>query len=171
MTFITGYISVGSNIGDRENYCRQGISVLDSLSLVSVLEISKFYMTEPVDYTDQDWFVNAVIKIETGLDPVSLLKELKQIEADAGRVGKTIRFGPRKLDFDIILLGDLVLNTKNLEIPHPRMHKRCFVLKPFCDIGSDVVHPVFGKSIKELLANVNDGEQKVVLVDDYLLIT
>ena len=163
MTSNIVYISIGSNIGEREINCKQAIKMLDNLLSVSIVEISKFYKTEPVDYKNQPWFINAVVKIETILDPVSLLKELKKIEIDVGRTEKTFRFGPRKLDCDILLFGKLVLNTTLLEIPHPRMHKRCFVLKPFCDIDPEIEHPVFNKKIKELLAGINDKKQKVIL--------
>jgi 2-amino-4-hydroxy-6-hydroxymethyldihydropteridine diphosphokinase len=111
---------------------------------------------------DQDWFVNIAVKIETTLDPFQLIKKLKKIETDSGRIADTIRFGPRILDMDIILYDDMVIDSKDLIIPHPRMHERCFVLKPLCDIDSEIIHPLSGKKIKALLDNLNNEGQKVI---------
>ena len=131
-------------------------------SHISVLKSqSSFYQTEPVDYTDQDWFVNGVVKIETRLDPSSLLKQVKQIEAAAGRTHHGFRFGPRVLDLDILIYDDLVLTTDNLVIPHPRMHKRRFVLQPFCDIDPGIKHPVLGGTMEDLLGELPRDEQTV----------
>lgn len=119
-------------------------------------------MTEPVDYTDQDWFINAVIKIETPLDPFKLLNILKAVERGIGRIDTGIRFGPRVLDMDIILYEDRIISGKGLSVPHPRMHKRRFVLKPLCDIDPEIVHPVLKKDIQSLLNNLNDNEQRII---------
>ena len=110
----------------------------------------------------QDWFVNIAVKIETTLDPFQLIKKLKKIEADSGRTSDGIRFGPRILDMDIIYYDELVYKSPELEIPHPRMHERCFVLKPLCDIDPEIVHPLLGKKINDLLDNLNNEEQKVI---------
>jgi len=104
-----------------------------------------------MDYADQEWFANVVIKIETELDPFRLLKRLKDIECDVGRRDQDIRFGPRILDMDIVLFDDMVIDTSDLVIPHPRMHKRRFVLQPVCDIDPNVIHPVFNADAKCLL--------------------
>lgn len=159
----TVYISVGSNIGDKLDNCQKNINILAASPSVSLKVQSRFYKTEPVDYTDQDWFVNAAIKIETFLEPFELLKKLKSIENDAGRTDKSIRFGPRVIDLDIILFDDIIVNTPELTIPHPRMHKRCFVLRPLCDIAPDIIHPVLKKNIKYLLDTINDKDQRVIL--------
>ncbi|MCP4110548.1 MAG: 2-amino-4-hydroxy-6-hydroxymethyldihydropteridine diphosphokinase [Desulfobacteraceae bacterium] len=163
ISYHTAYISIGSNIGDKLLNCRKGIGALEDSGKAVVKEWSRFYKTEPVDYKDQDWFVNAAVKIETVLDPFELLKELKSIEADAGRDSGTIRFGPRILDMDIILYDDIVINgTSGLYIPHPRMHKRRFVLKPVCDIDPETVHPILKKDMRSLLDNLDDKEQEIV---------
>ena len=158
----TVYIGTGSNIGDKRSNCQNGIDALIRTGTAALTDISRFYKTEPVDYLDQDWFVNAVIKIETTLDPFQLLKTLESIERSAGRVRDTIRFGPRILDMDIIFYDDLVLKTSLLVIPHPRMHKRCFVLKPICDIDSTFIHPVYKKDVRYLLDNLGEDRQRVV---------
>jgi len=156
------YIGAGSNIGNKCSNCRNGINQL-TRSGESVLKgLSKFYKTEPVDYKDQDWFINVVIKIETIFDPFQLLKELKSIERKIGREDAPIRFGPRILDLDILLYDDLVTRSSGLVIPHPRMHKRRFVLKPICDIDPKIVHPVLKKEMHYLLDNLDENEQRIV---------
>jgi 2-amino-4-hydroxy-6-hydroxymethyldihydropteridine diphosphokinase len=149
-------------MGSRAENCMTGINLLDESEESSLLARSLFYYTEPVDYMDQDWFVNIAVKIETTLDPFQLIKKLKKIETDSGRIADTIRFGPRILDMDIILYDDMVIDSKDLIIPHPRMHERCFVLKPLCDIDSEIIHPLSGKKIKALLDNLNNEGQKVI---------
>ena len=123
------YISVGSNLGNKLENCRNGVEALIHSGSSRLLAQSRFYRTEPVDFRDQDWFVNYVIKIDTSLKPGALLRLLQQIQQDAGRIQDTVRFGPRKLDLDILLYDDLIINSPDLEIPHPRMHKREFVLR------------------------------------------
>ncbi|MEE8416639.1 MAG: 2-amino-4-hydroxy-6-hydroxymethyldihydropteridine diphosphokinase [Desulfobacterales bacterium] len=120
---------------------------------------SPFYSTEPVDYKKQDWFINVVIKIQSVFDPYQLLSEIKSIQQDAGRISDPVRYGPRVLDLDILLYDDLVINSSGLVIPHPRMHKRRFVLKPICDIDPKVVHPVLKKDMQHLLDNLSDGQK------------
>ncbi|VEN73059.1 2-amino-4-hydroxy-6-hydroxymethyldihydropteridinepyrophosphokinase [Candidatus Desulfarcum epimagneticum] len=159
----TAYICAGSNIGKRLENCRNGIGAIADSGKSVVTELSRFYQTEPVDYIDQDWFVNAAARIETILEPFDLLAELKSIEKKAGRDGSGPRFGPRVLDMDIVLFDDLVLKSPGLEIPHPRMHKRRFVLKPICDIGKDVIHPIFKRDMGSLLDTLDERSQGVFL--------
>ena len=123
---------------------------------------SSFYRTSPVVYKDQDWFVNLVVKIKTALNPFDLLEEIKGIEEAMGRKTNTVRFGPRVLDLDIIFFDDQVIQTDALEIPHPRMHKRRFVLKPICDIEPSMMHPLLGKDMRSLLDCLQDSEQRIV---------
>ncbi len=158
----TAYISVGSNIGDKLLNCQKGISALTESDKSIIIEQSNFYKTEPVDYTNQDWFVNSVVKIETVLDPFQLLYELKTIEKNAGRTEGQIRYGPRILDLDIIFYDDIIINSSNLIIPHHRMHKRRFILKPVCDIDPKLVHPVLKMDMQYLLDNLYDKGQGVV---------
>ncbi|MCF8045490.1 MAG: 2-amino-4-hydroxy-6-hydroxymethyldihydropteridine diphosphokinase, partial [Desulfarculaceae bacterium] len=157
------YISIGSNIGDRESNLTRAADALDQSESVTVTAVSPFYMTEPVDYTDQDWFVNAVLKVETGLLPRELLSLLKGIETKMGRHEKSVRFGPRVIDLDIVYYADQILKEEGLEIPHPRMHKRYFVLQPLCDIDRDVPHPVFQKTPDEFLREMNDKENQKII--------
>jgi 2-amino-4-hydroxy-6-hydroxymethyldihydropteridine diphosphokinase len=155
------YISIGSNIGKPEENCRKGISALKKSDGILLKKTSKFYETEPVDYKDQAWFINAVAEIKTILDPIQLFNCLKLIEKKVGRSENDIRFGPRILDLDIIFFDDVIMETPDLVIPHPRMDERRFVLKPLCDINPDLVHPVLGKTIKKLLENITDKSQRI----------
>ncbi len=157
----TAYISVGSNLGNKLENCQKGVGALIRSGSAVLLKQSRIYKTEPVGYKDQDWFVNSVIKIETVLDPFQLLGKLEAIQRKVGRVRDPIRYGPRVLDLDIILYDDIIINSPRLTIPHPRMHKRRFVLKPICDINPQIVHPIFKKDMQYLLDSLNDAEQAV----------
>lgn len=157
----TAFISIGSNIGDKLAHCHDAIRRIKSDGIGLILATSSFYRTDPVDFTDQDWFLNAVLKVETSLAPLALLKGLQQIQTEAGRKSGGIRFGPRIIDLDIIFYDNLVLTHERLVIPHPRMHKRRFVLKPVCDIDPQIVHPGLGQNVGELLKQINDDNQGV----------
>ena len=156
------YLSVGSNMGDRAENCRKGIRLLDEQEHTSVVKSSPFYQTEPVDYLDQDWFVNGIIQVKTTLSPAKLLETVKGIERQVGRKTGVVRFGPRILDMDIILYDSRIVNQPDIEIPHPRMHKRCFVLKPLCDIDPDIVHPVLQQTMHALLEAIDHQGQEVI---------
>jgi len=157
----SAFISIGSNIGKPVENCRKGLSALEDAHGIQLIKASKFYKTEPVDYKDQAWFINAVVEISTFLEPIQLFNSLKLIEKEAGRTEDGIRFGPRVLDLDIIFFEDLVLETPDLVIPHPRMDNRRFVLKPLCDINPDLVHPIFHKTMRDLLENLTDKGQRI----------
>jgi len=148
-------------MGSRLENCKNSLTSLAESKTSIIRSISPFYMTEPVDYINQDWFVNLVVKIETRLDPFRLLDKLKLIQGNAGRNHNAERFGPRILDLDILIYDDIIINSPELIIPHPRMHKRRFVLKPICDIGPHIVHPVFKKDMQCLLDSLDDDGQIV----------
>ena len=160
------FISVGSNLGDKVDHCRFGIDRVAEHPQVDLLGISPFYRTAPVDYTAQDWFVNAAFCLTTTLGAHDLLTFTNTVQVEAGQGIKVIRFGPRILDLDIIFYGDRVVQTDALELPHPRMHKRRFVLQPICDIDPQFTHPVLDCSVQELLNSLHDDQQEVVLIDD-----
>lgn len=157
------YISIGSNIGDKCGNCLKGIALLRGSGTATLKKQSRFYRTEPVGYKDQDWFINAVVCIGTTMDPHGLFQQLKDIEATVGRKAEAIRFGPRILDLDILFYDDGIVDTPDLVIPHPRLHKRRFVLQPFCDIDPNKVHPVLKMDMQDLLGKLNDHDEKVVL--------
>jgi 2-amino-4-hydroxy-6-hydroxymethyldihydropteridine diphosphokinase len=152
---------VGSNIGNKLENCQKGVVALISYGTTEILKHSRIYKTDPIDYTDQDWFINYVLKVQTVLDPFQLLSMLNAVQRRAGRTVDKIRFGPRVLDLDIILYDDLVIQSAKLIIPHPRMHKRRFVLKPICDIDPGIIHPILKKSMQYLLDSLNDKGQGV----------
>ena len=157
------YLSIGSNLGDPLQNCCQGLDTLCADGQVKLLARSPFYRTQPVDYLDQNWFINAALLVETVLTPFELLDKTRAVQTQLGRKPDTIRFGPRLLDLDIIFYDDLVINTPHLVVPHPRMHKRRFVLYPICDIDPSVVHPVLGQTVQELLAQLPTDNQDMML--------
>ena len=155
------YISAGSNMGDRLQNCRKGIEALTESGNSRILAQSCIYKTEPVDYKNQDWFINMMVKLETAHDPFELLDHIEHIQRGAGRIQDPIRFGPRILDLDIILYDDCIIDSDRLVVPHPRMHKRRFVLKPICDIDPAIIHPVLKQEMQILLKRLGEEEQKV----------
>ncbi len=155
------YLSLGSNMGDRVRCIQTAIAKLQGLAGTSVVARARLYETQPVDFSDQDWFVNTVVKIETRLSPDLLLAALKNIEAAMGRVPNGIRFGPRPLDLDILLMEDTVVRTSRVTIPHPRMQNRRFVLQPICDIDPDLRHPQLHLSMRRLLDRLHVSEQQL----------
>ena len=161
MTTHIAYLSVGSNIGDKLANCKKGLSLLTGDGSALIQAHSCYYKTEPVDYTDQDWFINAAVKIETRLDPQTLLERIQHVQQQIGRKHDAIRFGPRILDIDIIFFDDRVVELPELTIPHPRAHKRRFVLQPICDIDRAVIHPVFNVSVQSLLDRLDDKTQAI----------
>ena len=142
------YLGLGSNLGDREANLRRALEAMPALG-VSVTDVSPFYETDPVGHLEQGQFLNAACSGETSLEPLALLRALKEVEAAMGRVPAP-RDMARLIDIDILLYDDLVLDTPELEIPHPRMAERAFVLRPLADIAADVVHPGLRKSVREL---------------------
>jgi 2-amino-4-hydroxy-6-hydroxymethyldihydropteridine diphosphokinase len=158
----TAFVGVGSNLGQKQDNCLRGIAALTSNGHSRLLKLSRLYRTEPVDYLDQDWFVNCVVKIQTGLDPFQLLAVLQDIQKMAGRVQDAIRFGPRILDMDIILFDVTVMEHPDLILPHPRMHLRRFVLKPLCDLDPALRHPILNQTVQHLLDHLEDAGQGVV---------
>lgn len=155
------YLSMGSNLGERADNCRRAVVALDGVA-GDVLAVSPLYRTSPVDFKDQAWFVNGVVKLQSAMAPLRLLRVIKGIEKSFGRTNGGVRFGPRVLDLDIIFFGDAVINTGDLVIPHPRMHQRGFVLQPLCDINPDILHPVLNQTAKCLLGSLDDDSQKVL---------
>lgn len=148
-TVKTVYLSLGSNIGDRERNLRDALKQLNTAG-IRVVRISPIYETEPVDLAGQRWFLNLVAEAETDLFPLQLLARTQKIERALGRV-RTVPKGPRTIDIDILLYGATVVRSQNLEIPHPRMTERRFVLIPLAELAPELRHPVTRKTVRELL--------------------
>ena len=145
----TTYIGIGSNLGKRKDNCMTAINHLAE-SGITVSKHSSLMETEPWGGLDQPKFINMVVQADTDHDPVQLLILLKNIEQKMGRT-PSVRWGPRAIDLDILLYGVTIVKTSDLEIPHPRLQERDFVLRPLAEIAPDLVHPVLKKSIRQIL--------------------
>lgn len=152
---VTTYISLGSNIGDRSANLREAMERLGRLG--QVVAASSLYETEPVEFTEQPWFLNGIVKLETELTPSELLEGMLRIEQQMGRERQQ-KNGPRKIDLDIVLFGEKIVNEPGLTIPHPAMHERRFVLEPLAEIAPEAEHPVYRKTIRELLEGLPPGQ-------------
>ena len=151
------YLSLGSNLGDRAANLERAIAALPEAG-VQVIRRSSLYETEPVDFLAQPWFLNCVVEAETSLMPRQLLHALQAIERKFGRK-KRIARGPRVIDLDILFYGASVIRTQEIEIPHPRMHKRRFVLAPLAELAPGLRHPVLGATVTELTATAQDNSE------------
>jgi len=151
----TVYLSLGSNLGDRAANLNSAIKELGSLGRVEA--VSSFYETEPVEFTNQPWFVNCAVKLDTEKMPKQLLSAVLSIEQEMGR-RRTQKKGPRVIDIDILLFGNSVIDTGGLKIPHPAMHERRFVLEPLGEIAAEVRHPRFKRTIRELREALPHGQ-------------
>ena len=150
------YLSLGSNIGDREHHLREAIARLETVGKVT--SVSSFYETEPVEVTDQALFLNCVLAMETSLSPSELMPQLLEIERNLGRE-RIQKKGPRTIDIDILLVDDLVVDSPSLTIPHPAMAERRFVLEPLAEIAPDATHPVLRKTARDLLNGLPPGQK------------
>jgi 2-amino-4-hydroxy-6-hydroxymethyldihydropteridine diphosphokinase len=149
------YLSLGSNLGDREAHLRDAIASLKRKG--KVLSISSFYETEPVEFMDQAWFLNCAVALETTQTPDQLMGAILNIERELGRQ-RIQRKGPRIIDIDILLFSDRIIDSKELTVPHPAMHQRRFVLEPLAEIAPDARHPQLKKTIRELLGALPAGQ-------------
>jgi len=151
------YIGIGSNLGDKVYQCEKAISEILRADRHKLLAKSSLFKTKPIGYTSQDWFINGIIKIETDLEPLELLQVLKDIESRLGRK-EGFRWGPRAIDLDILLFDEEEIEMEGLQIPHPRLQERQFVLIPLAEIDPEVIHPVLKKRIRELLENIKEDQ-------------
>jgi 2-amino-4-hydroxy-6-hydroxymethyldihydropteridine diphosphokinase len=157
MSTHTAYLSLGSNLGDRAANIERALALL-ATSGVRTIHRSSLYKTEPVEFTAQGWFLNLAVEVETGLMPRQLLHALRNVEQEMGR-RRIVRAGPRILDIDILIYGTSIVRTAELEIPHPRMAERRFVLVPMAEIAPNLRHPVLKLTMLELLASTQDRSQ------------
>jgi 2-amino-4-hydroxy-6-hydroxymethyldihydropteridine diphosphokinase len=149
------YLSLGSNVGDREAQLREAEGRLRKLG--RVVAVSSFYETEPVEFTEQPWFLNCAVGLETSLTPEELMAAILGIEEEIGR-RRVQNKGPRSIDIDILLFADALVESSEVTIPHPAMHQRRFVLEPLAEIAPEALHPILKKTIRELLDRLPPGQ-------------
>ena len=157
MAETTVYLSLGSNLGDRERNLRKAIAAL-AHAKVRVTRVSSFYETEPVDLREQPWFLNCVVQTQTEVPAMDLLQALRGIESSMGSK-KLVRKGPRLIDLDVLLYGDETIDRPELQVPHPRMLQRKFVLVPLAEIAPNLKHPAWRGNARELLAGTVDRSE------------
>lgn len=157
------YLSLGSNIGDRQSYLRDAIARLESIG--KVVAVSSMYETEPVEFTAQPWFMNCVVALTTEMTPAQLMAAILRIEQQMGR-RRAQEKGPRTIDIDILLFGDTVVDSPELTIPHPALHQRRFVLEPLAEIAPETQHPLLHHTIRELRDALPRGQEVRRLVSD-----
>jgi 2-amino-4-hydroxy-6-hydroxymethyldihydropteridine diphosphokinase len=145
------FLSLGSNAGDREAHLLEALERLEAAG-IHILRRSSIYETEPQDLPDQPWFLNLVVEVETELFPMLLLARIQAIELGMGR-SREISKGPRPIDIDILLFGNFVIATRELQVPHPRMSERRFVLEPLAELAPDLPHPESKRTVREMLAD------------------
>jgi 2-amino-4-hydroxy-6-hydroxymethyldihydropteridine diphosphokinase len=157
---IIAYIALGSNLGDRRGAIDAATQALDGTPGITVRAISTIRETEPQGITEQGRFLNAVVSIATDLDARPLLERCLEIERAQGRDrSRERRWGPRRLDLDLLLYGEAVIDEDSLTVPHPRMHERKFVLEPLAELAPEAVHPVLGRTIESLLGELRRGSR------------
>jgi 2-amino-4-hydroxy-6-hydroxymethyldihydropteridine diphosphokinase len=158
----TVYLGLGSNLGDRREHLSRARALLQSPD-VRIARASSIYETEPRDFPNQPWFLNQVVEVQTTLFPRQLLARTQKIEREMGRK-RTVDKGPRVIDIDILLYGESVVHTEALEVPHPRMTDRRFVLEPLAELVPELRHPATKRTIRDLLTRV--GDQTVRRITD-----
>lgn len=149
----TVYLGLGTNLGDKEQNLRCAIQKIEE-RIGSIVSLSAFYVTAPWGFQSDNSFLNAAVCVDTSLTPYQVLKETQQIERQMGRNYKSVggQYKDRVIDIDLLLFGDIVMNEPDLVLPHPLMTERRFVMEPLAEIAPDLVHPVLGKTMKELNA-------------------
>lgn len=157
----TAYIGIGSNLEDPLQKCKEAADRVGRIPECRLLDRSRWYRTEPVGVEGQNWYVNGVISISTGgLSARELMSNLLAIEEDMGRIRKE-RWEPRVIDLDILLFGREIICEPDLTVPHPLMHTRRFVMAPMVDLAPEIIHPLLGKSMTELLKEIPVDEQRI----------
>jgi 2-amino-4-hydroxy-6-hydroxymethyldihydropteridine diphosphokinase len=159
----TGYVGIGSNLGDRHQNCLRAVEMMRGIPGCEVSEISEWYLTRPVGVVEQEWYENGVACVSTQLSARELLAGLLSIEKRMGRM-RTGRWEPRVIDLDILLFGRDVIESEDLKVPHPRMHLRRFVLVPLAQLAPNLIHPSLGLTIAELLMRLPEDGQEVVAI-------
>jgi 2-amino-4-hydroxy-6-hydroxymethyldihydropteridine diphosphokinase len=155
---VIAYVGLGANLGDPEEQLRQALKRLNDAAEVEVTRVSAFYRNPPLGPANQPWYVNAAARLRTRLGPEELLGLLQRVETALGRV-RGERWGPRRLDLDLLLYNGEVIFAPDLVVPHPEMHRRGFVLVPLAEIAPQAWHPVLGRSAEDLLAQLDPAHR------------
>jgi 2-amino-4-hydroxy-6-hydroxymethyldihydropteridine diphosphokinase len=158
------YIGIGSNLGDKGRNCRQALEHIGRMSGARLKQCSRWYLTRPVGVEGQEWYLNGVASVEAEISAGDLLARLLAIESTLGRV-RAEKWGPRIIDLDLLLFGEEIIQSEELQVPHPLMHVRRFVLVPMVELAPWVVHPVLGRAMKELLESMAEDGQEVIPVE------
>lgn len=154
------YIGIGSNLGDKSRNCSRALELLGLIPNCRLAGRSKRFLTRPVGVKDHDWYVNGVACLETEMPGHELLTRLLAVESAMGRV-RTEKWGPRIIDLDLLLFGQEIINSRDLQVPHPLMHTRRFVLVPMVQIAPSLIHPVFRRTMQDLLKGLAEDGQEV----------
>ncbi|MBI3812714.1 MAG: 2-amino-4-hydroxy-6-hydroxymethyldihydropteridine diphosphokinase [Nitrospirae bacterium] len=154
---MTVYIGIGSNMGDRQAYCEEAVRLISGFSKTSLITVSSLYETAPLEMIDQDWFINCVAAVRTTLTPPELLRACQEVEQFLGRK-RSVRYGPRTIDLDILFYDDRIVREADLTIPHPRAHERRFVLEPLAEIAPELEHPALRKTASQLLKGMRNHQ-------------
>jgi 2-amino-4-hydroxy-6-hydroxymethyldihydropteridine diphosphokinase len=159
------FIALGSNMGDRELHLLLAVAEIGKITGTRITALSGFYETTPVGGPPQPDFINAVMQCATLLNPMDILTELQRIEREVFRRERTVRWGARTMDLDILFYGSLSMADDDLVIPHPRLHERRFVLQPLAEIAPDFIHPLLNRNIADLLLSVV-GDERVTRIQE-----
>ena len=157
------FIGIGSNEGDRFSAISKAVQQLASSSQIALVQMAPIIETKPVGGPPQGDYLNTVVEINTDISARDIWVLLKEIEKRLGRVVTSVRWGPRPIDLDILLYGDTVINTPDLQVPHPRMHERFFVLQPLAELAPDLIHPILQQSMTQLLQSAAASKDSVKL--------
>jgi 2-amino-4-hydroxy-6-hydroxymethyldihydropteridine diphosphokinase len=155
---VVAYVGLGANLGEPRRQLTEALTCLADAEEVEVVRVSSFYLNPPLGPPDQPWYVNAVAQVRTRLAPEELLRVLHRIEAESGRVRRE-RWGPRVIDLDLLLYNGVILTGPDVQVPHPEMHRRAFVLLPLAEIAPEAWHPALEKTVAELLAAMDNKDR------------
>ena len=156
------FIAIGSNLGDRQTYYQQALERIAALPDTHIVRQSSQYETEPLGEAST-WYLNGVIEIQTAFSAEPLLHHIQAIENALGRVRSAKRWTPRTMDLDILFFDAQIVETPELDIPHPELHNRRFVLEPLCEIAPDFLHPRLQRTVSEMLAQLHDEKRVIAL--------